>query len=489
MPERLSKNSPITLVEPTPTSGGRLDAPLMPDTYTGINLPTRAVELLKEILSEKGYTQVVALNPRYNEVPGTLTASDWQQITNSPVLGISFITRTATQAEEMARRYKAVRPDGLVIAGGAHATFSVEECLGWADIVARHEGDETLPELLNVVIENGHYKGVKGISYKDKGMIINEPDRPFLTERQMEELPWPDFDPRFRKGVSASTVSAARGCPFGCDFCSESKMHGGCYRRMGNEFILPRVQEIYSAYPNDKIFFSDDNFAGLPKKAEDLFELWIDKGLTAKRFMLQLHASIGLRKGFPDLARKAGVFLEAMGIESSSDESLAALGKDSSSAKLNIEGVRATREGGVPVLGMFINGVDGDSKDRLREQLEWAKANVDLAQFYAPVPLPGTPFAQRMDDQERIMTRDYFLYDGQNVIIRSKDISGFDLQMFLHEMNEEFFAHALRKDTPKFGREVDTLVRAYARNGLRNSRRFFNDPQTQRHLEFLRTQS
>lgn len=494
MPEILTRNSPITLVEPAPTAFGRADEPLMPDSYTGINLPTRAAELLREILSGKGWTDVTVINPRYNETPGVLDKADWKQITRGPVLGLSFITRTAFQAREIALRYKAARKamglPGLVLAGGAHATFSVPECLEWADVVVRNEGDETLPKLLETVIKNGDWKGVSGISYKDKDMIVHEPDRPLLTERQLEELPWPNFDPRFRRGVSASSILTSRGCPYDCPFCSETLMNGGCYRRMKNEFALPRIRQLYQANPRDRIFFCDDNFAGRPKQAEDLLKLWIDEGLTDKRFMMQLHASIGLRRGFPDLVREAGVFLVALGLEADDDESLAALGKESSSARINYEGVRAFREAGVPVLGMFINGVGADNMEKLRKRREWAKQNVPLSQFFAPVPLPGTPFAKEMRDQGRVFTDDYYLYGGQDVVITPEAISPYDLQIALRDMNEDFFTNAIRQDHDRmFGPEVGRIITAYAMNSLRNHRRFYNHPQTRRYREFLKAVS
>lgn len=491
MPEVLTKNSSITFVELAANSGGKLDSPLMIDTYTGINLPTRAIELLKEILTGKGWTDVVAINPRYNMSPGILDGMDLKRIMTSPCLGISFITRTAPQSEELARRYKAANPRGVVIAGGAHATFAVEETLKWADYVVRYEGDKTLPELMDALKENRSGKGIRGVSYKDGDQIVNEPDRPLLTEKQLEELPWPQFDPKFREGrVNASTVIASRGCPHKCPFCSVTLMNGLCYRRLGNEFVLPRVREIYNTHPNDRIFLADDNFAGKPKKAEDLLRQLIDEKLNAPRYMMQLHPTIGLHKGFPDLVREAGVFLAAFGIESINQESLTALGKNSLSVKTTIEGMRAFKEAGVPSLGMFINGVDGDNREKLREQLEWAKKSVDLVQFFVPAPLPGTALAQEMEDQGRILTRDYCLYDGQHVVIRPKEISPYDLQMLIYEMNEDFLSYRLGKDRiQKPASKLDIITRLYAGNVLRNVRNAFNDPQTQRHLQNLKASS
>lgn len=491
MSERLTKNSPITIVEPAPNAFGKLDNPIMADNYSGINLPTRAAELLKAILNGEGWIDVVAINPRFNECPGVLNESDLKRIFSSPILGISSITRTIPQSAELARRYKAANPDGIVIAGGPHVTFADEESLEWADYVVRFEGDITFPEMLEAIMDSGSAKGVLGISYKDGDRVVREPDRPLLTEEQLSQLPWPDFDSRFRNGkVNAVTVAAARGCPHRCEFCSVTSMNGLCQRRVDNSVVFPRIKALYLNETNDRIFPADDNFAGKPKQAEALLEQIIDEGLTDYRYMMQLHPSIGLRKGFPDLVRKAGVFLPAFGIESINDEALAAVGKSSLSLKVTNEGIRAFREAGVPVLGMFINGIGTDDEEGLREQSEWAKKMVDIAQFFVPGPLPGTPFAKKMAEEGRILTKKYFLYDGQHVIIRPEAISPFRLQTLVNEMNEEFFAYRLGgKNVRLADRKMETIIQLYGRNVLKNVREVFNSPQTQKHLQDLKAWS
>ncbi len=491
MQERLNKHSAITLVELAPTAFGKLDGPLMGDTYNGINLPTRAVELLKEVLHGEKWTNVVAINPRYNETPALLSAEDWKRIIASPILGMSYITRTAPQSEELARRYKVARPDGIVIAGGTHATFCIEETLKWADYVGRFEGDKTLPALLVALENNRNGKGVQGVSYMEGDMIVNEPDRPYLTEQELGELPWPQFDPRFRKGrAHSSTIITARGCPKHCDFCIVTRHNGLRQRRMGNQFVLPRIEDLYNN-TNDRLFFADDNFAGKPLLAEQLLEEMKERKLTDLRYMVQLHPEIGkYRKRLPGLLKEAGIFLAAFGIESVNQEALIALGKDSRSVADIIEGIAAFKDAGVPILGMFINGVGDDNEDRLNEQLEWAKENVDIAQFFVPSPFPGTPFAQKMEDEERILTRNNYLRDGQHVTLRPKNISPHRLQIKIGEMNEKFFTYKLSKDNfGNFDPELDKIIRLYAINVLRNARHVHNSPQMQAHIQDLKTWS
>lgn len=507
MPERIkvTKESSITLIEPPATSGGRLDTGLVGDVYSAFHLPSRAIDGLKATAGQKGYKNVTCINPRYNRIPGKFDDQDWRVMGGSDVLGISTITRTIPQARQIAQKYKEFHPEGLVVAGGPHVTFMVEESLGWADIVVRGEGDEAFPELLEALEDNGSSKGVKGTSYKEGDAIVNEPDRAFLTEEQLGQLPWPDFDPRFRtaKGKSISVVITSRGCPYRCGFCSVSAFNGETFRRMGNEFILARLEQLHRQNPRERVFFGDDNFAGKPRQAEALLEGMIERRLSSGLYMAQLRGDIGLRKGFPDFLRRAGVTFVAVGIESINQNNLTSVDKGTS-VKNTLEGVRALREAGVKVHGMFIMPLDDDTEESLMDQIELAKAHVDTAQFCAPIPLPGTPFAKEMEEQGRILTKEYQYYGGQDVVLRPKNMSPERAQELIYYGYEQFYTPKKKLELVKAalgavvhwvthlsrerwdGLVLDTVMRYYANNTLKSVR---NDPQTLQHHEELKEQS
>jgi len=501
MPERarINKNSSITLLEPSPTSGGRLDRGLVGDVYSAFHLPSRAIDGLKANVGQKGYKNVACINPRYNKQPGRLDDQDWKTIASADVLGISTITRTVPQSRAIAQEYKKLNPKGLVVAGGPHVTFMVEESLEWADVVVRGEGDETFPELLEALEDNGSPKGVKGTSYKEGDAIVDEPDRPFLTEEQLGQLPWPDFDPRFRRarGRSISVVIGARGCPYRCGFCSVSAFNGETFRRMGNEFILARLEQLHRQNPRERVFFGDDNFAGKPRQAEALLEGMVERRLSRGLYMAQLRGDIGLRKGFPDLLRKAGVTFAPVGIESINQNNLTSVEKGTS-VKNTLEGVRALREAGVKVHGMLIMPLDDDTEESMMDQIEWTKAHVDTLQICAPIPLPGTPFAREMEEQGRVLTNEYQYYGGQDVVLRPKNMSPERAQELIYYGYEQFYTPKKKLELIKdalgawvygathLSKErwnsfvLDVVTRYYANNILSSLR---SDPQTIQHRE------
>lgn len=501
MPERvkITKESRIALLEPSPTSEGSLDRGLIGDVYGGFNLPSRAIDGLKPVAQQRGYKNVVCINPRYNRRPGRLAEDDVATLAETDILGVSTITRTIPQARRITALYRKLRPDGWVLAGGVHATALPEETLQWADIVALGEGEHVFPEVLDALADSGSVKGVKGTVRKENGEIVREKERPLLTEAELEQIPWPDFDQGYRKGRSVSVVIGSRGCPRGCIYCGVTSFYGEMYRSIGIDPILARVEKLLSEKEGERVFYADDNLAGKPRKAEALLDAMIDRGLNSRKYLAQLRAEIGLRKGFPEKLRKAGIDRVAVGAESINEAVLAAINKQST-AKTTIEGIRALREAGVKVHVMLMLGLDGDTVEGLMDQLEWAKRDADTAQFCVPIPLPGTPFAEAMRAQGRILTNDYQYYGGQDVIIRPDFISPYDLQMLQYHMYEDFYSFKLTKDPVRNATnrvlngsseewadfKLDFAMRLYAWNTLRALR---NDPQTQRHLLNLKAQS
>jgi len=139
---------------------------------------------------------------------------------------ISSISSTAPRAYELADYY---REQGLpVVLGGAHPSFLPLEGLEHADYVVCGEGDEALPELVNVLSQGGSLAAIPNLCYRDGDTIHQNPWRPFLGD--LDTLPIPNYTlihgwkARNRRGVVS--IATSRGCPFNCSFCSVIMMFG-----------------------------------------------------------------------------------------------------------------------------------------------------------------------------------------------------------------------------------------------------------------------
>ncbi len=69
------------------------------------------------------------------------------------------------------REVGSAKTDTIFIAGGPHPSGCPEETLEYFDYVVIGEGEETLPELISALNNNGDVSAVKGIAYKDNGKV------------------------------------------------------------------------------------------------------------------------------------------------------------------------------------------------------------------------------------------------------------------------------------------------------------------------------
>ena len=438
----------ITLVELPPTEYGRLDDKLISTLFIKYLSFARGLHLLDAGLRQAGYTDVKVVSPG-NAHSGMLHEKYWERLVSSDIVALSTITLTARQTEDLGVMLKKENPEITLIAGGPHVTYMIEDTLRWADVVVKREGDKTFPELIDKLWKNGSPEGVRGTSYKKHGMVIHGPERPALTIKELSMLPTPYYDKETLDRMEVIPVNTGRGCPFPCDFCSVNDYYGKVTRRRSNDSTIEELKQVNSL-PQKFIFFTDDNFApDLKEKhaqTKDLLRRMIREGLTDKKLSAQVRVEAAFDDELLRLFKKADGVGVYVGLESMDKDSLKEMKKGSTPEK-NMEAVRRFRKAGIWVHGMFIFGLDWDTKESLNTTMDWAKHNIDSMQIFAPIPLPGTPFAKRMRNEGRILTERYNLYDAQHVILKPKNFTPYDLQIRILDRYEEFYSHKSRWGT------------------------------------------
>jgi radical SAM superfamily enzyme YgiQ (UPF0313 family) len=84
---------------------------------------------------------------------------------------------------------------------------------------------------------------------------------------------------------------------------------------------------------------------------------------------------------------------------------------------------------GIAVQGAFVFGLDEDTPEVFERTARFAvEAKVDLPRFAVLTPFPGTPLFARLEDEGRILTRDWSLYDGQHVVFQPAKMTVTQLQ-------------------------------------------------------------
>jgi radical SAM superfamily enzyme YgiQ (UPF0313 family) len=457
------KDLRVTIVELPATVDGRLDGRIAKDVYSLFRYPARGVPLLAAVCRRAGYDDVVTLDPQYNHAAGRLDADDWKRLSDTDVLGLSVITRTANQSFELARRVRALNPGVKIVFGGPHPTALPDESLQFGDVVVNHEGDFTLPLLLERLqdnLERPHLDDLLGVSYLGAdGEVISNPDRPYLTGEELSDLPFPQYPDHVNRGITHNVVNTSRGCPYECEFCSVIENFGRGFRFLSDDAAVALVR--HTIQLNGKpIFFGDDIFAANRERTTRILERLLAEGVKMPRWFAQVRVETAQDPELLKLMKRANCVMVFIGLESVNEETLKLFHKHSTLEK-NRRAIAAFEEAGIRVHGMFVLGSDADTPETLSETLEFARnSGLTTTQFFALTALPGPPLTRRLAEEKRIFAwGDWQLFDAQHAVVCPSHISPSELQAGIYRISRQFYSvsEALRQLVQ--GRWFDFAIR------------------------------
>lgn len=482
----ITKQSPITLVELPATAGGVLNGKPVHDVYSLVRLPSRSLHVLESMLRINNWENVQSLNPIYHGENGKLTKNNKTRVFSSDILGMSSITRTSPQSMALIKWYKALNPEGVVIAGGMDPTSRVEEWLAaGTDIVVRGEGERTIVELMDALQRGWDaLYDVSGITFKDRNHIESTGDRSLLTPEELSALPLPYYDESVRTGVNVAVIETSRGCPHGCKYCGVTDFFGKRYRRRSNERVIDGLKDVKDM--GRSLFFADDNLALRQRDTISLLEEIADENLGKIGSAAQVTVLAAENERLLESFDHAKLTVFCVGIESIYDDDLEDMGKPWNAERTK-NAIKLFRDAGFFVHGMMMVGGDKDTPEKLKETSNWINDNLDTVQLFPHIPLPGTEYADRMVAEGRVLTYDYSLFDGHKVIVRPVNFTPLELQEAINAMYLSFYnrkSKIMERDLP---REKRIAGMGFYRNISRAILSSLSEGDLQCHLEFLKT--
>ncbi len=291
------------------------------------------------------------------------------------VVGIaSLFTAYSDMALAVARLAKDNLPGCTVVLGGHHPTVLPEAVMAEdaVDLVLRGEGEESFPALARALRQGEPLADIPGIVLRrpDGSLHINPPA---LVE-DIDRLPVPALGGVRRKfyqrfGRDSIVITASRGCPFRCSYCSTS---ADSWMRFRRRSVMSVLREIRAASDDRQVGFID-------------FE---DENLTMdRRWFLDLMAGIGEIFGdnSPELRAMNGLFPPSL------DEHL----------------VRSMKQHGFKTLNLSLGSADKeqlrrfhrpDVRDAFDRALQWAKGESLSAVGYIIVGAPDQDPLSSVED-------------------------------------------------------------------------------------------
>jgi len=360
---------------------------------------------------------VAALTPPEVEVSLTdenVTVIDFQK--EIDLVGITALTITAKRAYEIADTFRA---KGVkVILGGSHPSALPKEASQHADAVVIGEAEGIWA---NVIEDFKANKLQRIYSQREQPSLLNLP----IPRRDL----FADGAYFFR-----NTISTTRGCPYACSFCSVTSFFGHTYRCRPVEEIL---KEIETMNYKKLIFFVDDNIAGKPKFAKELFRALVPYKL---KWAAQASVTIARDDELLKLAAASGCMILLIGFETLSPDNLTAMGKRVNVVDEYEMVIRKIHSHGIAIHGFFILGLDEDDEYVFERTVRFAqKMRLESAQFAWPVPYPGTALYESLDKAGRIITKSWSQYES-SIVFEPKLMSREILQKGRDWVWREFYS-------------------------------------------------
>lgn len=386
--------------------------------------------VIKPIAEETRILDSVVLGQKYTEMVDDVVK--WEP----DLVVLQNTTPTIYDDKETARRIKDQLPKCKIAFIGLHATVRPEDIVDdCVDFSVRNDPEYTVKEIVEWMHKSGdshkELADIKGLSYKRKGDIVNNPRREVIND--LDVLPFPARDllnnelyrmPNTREKFTL--VKTSRGCPYGCIYCTASAYYGPQWKSRSAAKIVDEIEEVIKKYDISNFFLSSDTF----NVTED-HVLSICTEITKRKLDIKWICNSRADNFSETIAKemkRSGCWMIAFGIESGSDKILlnAKKGATINDAR---NAIRVCKENGIKAMCYFMFGLPGETKETIEETIDFAlEIDPDYAHFYVATPFPGTAFFKLADENHWLASYDWRKYfHGMSDIISYPDLSASDL--------------------------------------------------------------
>ncbi|TAL56403.1 MAG: radical SAM protein [Nanoarchaeota archaeon] len=292
---------------------------------------------------------------------------------------------------EMAALVKSQNQKITTVFGGPGATFTATYLLDryqGVDYVIRGEGEKAFVELLHAMMKGEKIDGIKSLSWKHDGKIIETPNRPGIEN--LDEVPSP-----YLSGVlepkNDIIIETHRGCIFKCGYCQEARGYPGI-----RPFSVRRVeQEIEWAETRGvkRISFVNSIYNINPKRTEEL-SLMLAKHKSGIQFSIDTFAML-INERTADLYEKAGIYGTDIGLQSTNRQAIINMKRPWIEPEKFREMHKMLKDRGIRTSIHLILGLPGDNFETFKKSYAYTESiEPTTISVFRLLVLPGTPFYQ-----------------------------------------------------------------------------------------------
>lgn len=307
------------------------------------------VRYLANALTQGGYDPYVVFFKRFNsEIPESATECELGLLrdliarVDPMMIGMSVMSSLYTETtDRVSAMIRQAFPSTPLVWGGVCATLNPERALLNCDIVLRGEGEKSIILLARALESGEDWRGLQGVAYRNEAGELIQNDVGDI-QADIDEYGYPiiggdnmffitgdkitEGDPQLK--AFSYELSASRGCPFQCTYCSAINLRrvyegkDGRYVRFRSvDSVMAELNEAKAKIPRlrvihfwDEIFSTEENWVkefterykkeiGIPFRiwghplmaGEDLYSMLVDAGL---------HQTVmGIQSGSPSVRK------------------------------------------------------------------------------------------------------------------------------------------------------------------------------------------
>lgn len=339
---------------------------------------------------------------------------------NADLIAINCFTPQATRAMELADGYRAAGKQ--VIMGGFFPSTAPEEALRHCDAVNIGDGEPTWLTILEDA-QRGELK------------------RKYVggTKFDLAQMPIPRRDIFYEKSGydwNEDLVQVARGCTYTCGMCAIPTHQGHRIRLRPIDKIVEEVRQLRY----DNVYLAEDILFFPSKKIADWSrELFSALEPLGKKYFVSSTMALSTEDALLDSLAKAGVnsFYCTLNVD---PKSIRALQGDQEVQAALVDLVDRLESRGIRFFASFGLGRDWDTPALADSILELChKAKIRTSEFFIFTPYPGSVHWQRLENQGRILHKNWKQYNGAHVVSRPLGMTEDELYQTFLRVWREFY--------------------------------------------------
>lgn len=394
--------------------------------------PPLALMLLASILEKNGIrTEIIdpksekAVVGRQRDIIVKYILKQIEKL-NPRIVGITCYTPEFNDIIELSNKIKKKIRNIKIIVGGIHPTLRPKEFFSEdspVDFVVIGEGEITLYELADAILNTKNYDDISGIGYYDKTKkeYIQTSARPLITD--LDAMPFPAYEkvdmkyytlpnPYSIRGLFLSSfyILVGRGCPSQCTFCVSAELRkilapGKSLRCRSAKNVVDEIEFLKKAYQIDSFYFIDDNFTIRRDLVSDICNELIERKLN---LIWGCSARINtVSEELLQKMKKSGCVQIDFGVESGSPEVLKRLKKG-----IKIDRIKNIFEichrSGIRTFANILINTPEETEEDLKLTLELLDAiRPTVTSFNIFIPYIGTEIYERQN--MNLNPEDYYL--------------------------------------------------------------------------------